>query len=91
MLTLFIAGLLFICALSTSITWERTTSRPETGLLIPSDYNNQGGAERPAELVAALVTVSLGMKGRLPRSALRGQGLFRPALDPGKEQLVADR
>jgi hypothetical protein len=25
-----------ICALSTSITWERTASRPETGLLIPS-------------------------------------------------------
>jgi len=35
-LTFFIAGLLFICALSTSITWERTASRPETGLLIPS-------------------------------------------------------
>src|SRR5215470_13690313 len=31
--TLFIAGLLFICASSTSITWERTASRPETGLL----------------------------------------------------------
>src|ERR1035441_4736160 len=27
MLTFFIAGLLFICALSTSITWERTASR----------------------------------------------------------------
>jgi len=27
--------------LSTSITWERTPlSRPETGLLIPSDYNS---------------------------------------------------
>src|SRR6185369_13072201 len=39
-LTFFIAGLLFICASSTSITWERTASRPETGLLIPSDYNN---------------------------------------------------
>src|ERR1700679_527308 len=37
-LTFFIAGLLFICALSTSITWERTASRPETGLLIPSGY-----------------------------------------------------
>jgi protein-S-isoprenylcysteine O-methyltransferase Ste14 len=37
-LTFFIAGLLFICASSTSITWERTASRPETGLLIPSDY-----------------------------------------------------
>ena len=34
-LTFFIAGLLFICALSTSITWERTASRLETGLLIP--------------------------------------------------------
>jgi Nucleoside H+ symporter len=33
------AGLLFICASSTSITWERTASRPETGLLIPSVYN----------------------------------------------------
>jgi hypothetical protein len=33
------AGLLFICALSTSITWERTASRPETGLL-PSDFNS---------------------------------------------------
>ena len=39
-LTFFIAGLLFICALSTSITWERTASRPETGLLIPSVSNN---------------------------------------------------
>jgi hypothetical protein len=39
-LTFFIAGLLFICASSTSITWERTASRPETGLLIPSVYNN---------------------------------------------------
>src|SRR6476619_5426348 len=39
-LTFFIAGLLFICASSTSITWERTASRPETGLLIPSDYAN---------------------------------------------------
>ena len=39
-LTFFIAGLLFICALSTSITWERTASRPETGLLIPSDFVN---------------------------------------------------
>ena len=29
----------FICALSTSMTWERTASRPETGLLIPSGYN----------------------------------------------------
>src|SRR5579864_8895633 len=28
------------CASSTSITWERTASRPETGLLIPSDYSN---------------------------------------------------
>ena len=37
-LTFFIAGLLFICALSTSITWERTASRLETGLLIPSGY-----------------------------------------------------
>jgi len=40
-LTFFIAGLLFICASSTSITWERTASRPETGLLIPSDYDSQ--------------------------------------------------
>ena len=39
-LIFFIAGLLFICASSTSITWERTASRPETGLLIPSDYNS---------------------------------------------------
>ena len=39
-LTFFIAGLLLICALSTSITWERTASRPETGLLIPSVYRN---------------------------------------------------
>ncbi|MFZ0868802.1 MAG: hypothetical protein WAN06_19290, partial [Candidatus Sulfotelmatobacter sp.] len=39
-LTFFIAGLLFICALSTSITWERTASRLETGLLIPSDYGS---------------------------------------------------
>jgi hypothetical protein len=38
-LTFFIAGLLFICALSTSITWERTASRSETGLLIPSVYH----------------------------------------------------
>jgi hypothetical protein len=38
-LTFFIAGLLFICASSTSITWERTASRPETGLLIPSVYD----------------------------------------------------
>jgi len=37
-LIFFIAGLLFICASSTSITWERTASRPETGLLIPSVY-----------------------------------------------------
>src|ERR1700735_464913 len=35
-LTFFIVGLLFICASSTSTTWERTASRPETGLLIPS-------------------------------------------------------
>ena len=39
-LTFFIAGLLCICALSTSITWERTASCPETGLLIPSVYNS---------------------------------------------------
>jgi len=32
-LPFFIAGLLFIYALRTSITWERTASRPETGLL----------------------------------------------------------
>ena len=41
-----IAGLLFICALSTSITWEPTASCPETGLLIPSvtpiNRRNQG-------------------------------------------------
>ena len=43
-LTFFIAGLLFICASSTSITWERTASRPETGLLIPSV--NSSDAER---------------------------------------------
>jgi hypothetical protein len=30
----------FICALSTSITWERTASRSETGLLISSVSNN---------------------------------------------------
>src|SRR5437899_706956 len=41
MLIFFIAGLLFICASSTSITWELTASRPETGLLIPSDFVNQ--------------------------------------------------
>src|SRR5579864_8753022 len=41
-LTFLIAGLLFICALSTSITWERTASRPETGLLIPSANNTYG-------------------------------------------------
>src|ERR1700726_1432009 len=45
-LTFFIAGLLFICALSTSITWERTASRPETGLLIPSDNVNHRGKSR---------------------------------------------
>ena len=39
-LTFFIASLLFICALSTSITWERTASRPETGLLISSVYDS---------------------------------------------------
>jgi hypothetical protein len=39
-LTFFIAGLLFICASSTSITWERTASRSETGLLIPSAFVN---------------------------------------------------
>src|SRR3984885_14650329 len=42
-LTFFIAGLLFICALSTSITWERIASRPETGLLIPSVNNTCTG------------------------------------------------
>src|SRR5262245_24215175 len=41
-LTFFIAGLLFICASSTPITWERTASRPETGLLIPSGYISCG-------------------------------------------------
>jgi hypothetical protein len=30
----------FICASSTSITWERTASRPETGLLIPSGLDS---------------------------------------------------
>jgi hypothetical protein len=36
-LTFFIAGLLLSVVLSsTSITWERTASRRETGLLIPS-------------------------------------------------------
>jgi hypothetical protein len=39
-LTFLIAGLLVICASSTSITWEPTASRPETGLLIPSDSAN---------------------------------------------------
>jgi hypothetical protein len=39
-LIFFIAGLLFICASSTSITWERIASRPETGLLIPSVYDS---------------------------------------------------
>src|SRR5450755_3018602 len=42
MLTFFIVGLLFICALSTSITWERTASRPETDLLIQSVNVNTG-------------------------------------------------
>ena len=40
-LTFFIAGRLFICALSTSITWERTASRPETGLLAVSHLIHQ--------------------------------------------------
>src|SRR5678815_6146799 len=35
----------FICALSTSITWERTASRPETGLLIPSVYDSYAGKQ----------------------------------------------
>ena len=40
-LTFFIAGLLFICSLSTSITWERTASRLETGLIrSPSGYDS---------------------------------------------------
>jgi len=39
-LTFFIAGLLFICASSTLITWERTASRLETGLLISSDFDS---------------------------------------------------
>ena len=39
-LIFFIAGLLFICALSTSITWERTSIPSETGLLIPSVCSN---------------------------------------------------
>ena len=30
----------YLCASSTSITWERTASRPETGLLIPSDFDS---------------------------------------------------
>ncbi|MGC2365475.1 MAG: hypothetical protein WA555_10695, partial [Candidatus Sulfotelmatobacter sp.] len=45
-LTFFIAGLLFICALSTSITWEPTASRPETGLLIPSGFANNRRTSR---------------------------------------------
>jgi hypothetical protein len=39
-LIFFIAGLLFIGASSTSITWERTASRLETGLVIPSVYDS---------------------------------------------------
>jgi hypothetical protein len=39
-LTFFIAGLLISCAQSTSITWERTASRSETGILIPSVISN---------------------------------------------------
>jgi len=58
-LTFFIAGLLFIFALSTSITWERTASRPETGLLIPSVYANQGyGALQAGTDVRVQVTQS---------------------------------
>ena len=65
MLTFFIAGLLLsLVPLSTSITWERTASRPETGLLIPSV-----NVSCPAP-AARLATVSrwrydLGMNSRL--------------------------
>ena len=34
---------LSVCASSASITWERTASRPETGLLIPSVHANERG------------------------------------------------
>jgi len=40
-LTFFIAGLLFICALEhVDNLGAYTASRPETGLLIPSVFNN---------------------------------------------------
>jgi hypothetical protein len=61
-LTFFIAGLLFICALSTSITWERTASRPETGLLIPSVY------------ISDLVDSSIGVYSWIPCIILRCGG-----------------
>src|SRR6185437_6805289 len=48
-LTFFIAGLLLSVVLSsTSITWERTASRPETGLLIPSVIDNHDGCHTNA-------------------------------------------
>jgi len=58
-LTFFIAGLLFICASSTSITWERTASRPETGLLIPSVYDSDMGSGKLADWVREAYNVLL--------------------------------
>jgi len=45
--------------LSTSITWERTASRPETGLLISSDYK------------IAAITLTLWKKDRNEMDAIR--------------------
>ncbi|MGA8501237.1 MAG: hypothetical protein WB683_06795, partial [Candidatus Sulfotelmatobacter sp.] len=51
-LTFFIAGLLFICALSTSITWERTphpVRRPAFSSHLIAKTNPDREAERPED------------------------------------------
>jgi uncharacterized membrane protein len=41
--TFFIAGLLFICALSTSITWERTASRRRPAFSLENNFGEAVG------------------------------------------------
>jgi hypothetical protein len=69
-LTFFIAGLLFICALSTSITWERTphpARRPafSSHLVSTATIQNFGDFSSNSKL---RVTLTLGCKPNLPFS-----------------------
>src|SRR5664279_1704771 len=49
---------LSVCASSASITWERTASRRETGLLIPSVHTNNHPKQLPIEMTRTVTRVT---------------------------------